>query len=153
MNVNKVLTTGYENKRFFRRAENKPNSNPIQTQFSLSLCCATFSPAQAGYSVRIRTVRELVGDLTAGSNLLHSATQPAQKLIKNSPKSSSCILHFALLTYPPSSIAPTHPLTDSPVSYSLFTLHYSRKHPVNRLLFGVLGSPPAPPAERELPAK
>jgi len=32
MNVSNVLTRGYENKRLFRRAENKPNSNPIQTQ-------------------------------------------------------------------------------------------------------------------------
>ena len=29
MNVTNVLTTGYENIRLFRRAENKPNSNPI----------------------------------------------------------------------------------------------------------------------------
>jgi hypothetical protein len=34
MNVNKVLTRGYENKRLFRRAENKPNSNPIPNPIS-----------------------------------------------------------------------------------------------------------------------
>jgi hypothetical protein len=48
MNVTNVLTKGYENKRLFRRAENKPK----QTQFSPSLCCAMFSPAS---EVRITT--------------------------------------------------------------------------------------------------
>ncbi len=33
MNINKVLTRGYENKRLFRRAENKPNQTQFQTQF------------------------------------------------------------------------------------------------------------------------
>ena len=32
MNVNKVLTKDYENQRLIRRGENKPNTNPIQTQ-------------------------------------------------------------------------------------------------------------------------
>ncbi len=36
MNVNKVLTRGYENKRLFRRAENKPNQTQFQTQRSSS---------------------------------------------------------------------------------------------------------------------
>ena len=51
MNANKVLTKGYENIHLRRCAENKPNQTqykPNQTQFSPSLCCATFSPAQAG---------------------------------------------------------------------------------------------------------
>jgi hypothetical protein len=32
MNINAVNTNGYENNRLSRRSENKPNSNPIQTQ-------------------------------------------------------------------------------------------------------------------------
>jgi len=33
MNVNKLLTIDYENKTLSERGKNKPNSNPIQTQF------------------------------------------------------------------------------------------------------------------------
>jgi len=32
MNVNKVLSKDYENQRLRRRGENKPNTNPIQSQ-------------------------------------------------------------------------------------------------------------------------
>jgi hypothetical protein len=32
MNISAVITNGYENNRLSRRGENKPNSNPIQTQ-------------------------------------------------------------------------------------------------------------------------
>jgi len=35
MNVNKVLTKDYENKRLYRCAENKPNSNPNKPNFKL----------------------------------------------------------------------------------------------------------------------
>jgi len=33
LNVNKVLTKDYENKTLGGRGKNKPNTNPIQTQF------------------------------------------------------------------------------------------------------------------------
>jgi hypothetical protein len=35
MNVTKVLTKEYENKRLFRRAENKPNQTQFQTHLRL----------------------------------------------------------------------------------------------------------------------
>ena len=38
MNINKVLTKDYENKRLFRRPENKPNSNPISNPDNLKKC-------------------------------------------------------------------------------------------------------------------
>ncbi len=45
MNINKVLTKGYENKRLCRRRGNKPNSKPIyaqtnpnQSQFQYQIC-------------------------------------------------------------------------------------------------------------------
>jgi hypothetical protein len=37
MNISAVRTKGYENNRLRRRRENKPNSNPIQTQYKPNL--------------------------------------------------------------------------------------------------------------------
>ncbi len=72
MNINKVLSNDYENKRLFRRAENKPN----QTQFQ-TFCCGILYPDNAKTAIsrnlNCTVVLSMVGKFISGARLYAGA--------------------------------------------------------------------------------
>jgi len=80
MNVSSVLTKYYENERLRRRGENKPKTNPKQSQFQTR---SEFTPKGAEIPTG-----ELLGILKPGTNFKPSACTDTNGLQKNTTANS-----------------------------------------------------------------